>query len=51
MKLETDLKKIMEMAEKREDENWDFRSFLKGYDIESEELGSIDVVFKKRLYF
>jgi len=41
MKVETDLKKIKETAEKKEDENWEFRSFLKGYDIEVEELDSI----------
>ncbi len=41
MKIETDLKKIKETAEKKEDENWEFRSFLKGYDIEVEELDSI----------
>ena len=41
MKVETDLKKIKETAEKKEDENWEFRSFLKGYDIEVEELDSV----------
>ena len=41
MKIETDLKKIKETAQKKEDENWEFRSFLKGYDIEVEELDSI----------
>ncbi len=41
MKVETDLKKIKEAAEKREDENWEFRSFLKRYEIEVEELDSI----------
>ena len=41
MKVETDLKKIKETAKKKEDENWEFRSFLKGYDIEVEELDSI----------
>ena len=38
MKIETDLKVIKELAEKREDENWNFRMFLKGYDIEMEEM-------------
>ena len=38
---ETDLKKIKEVAEKKEDENWQFRSFLKGCDIEVEELDVI----------
>jgi len=32
MRLETDLTEIMKIAEKREEENWRFRSFLKGYD-------------------
>ena len=41
MKIETDLKKIKETAQKKEDENWEFRSFLKGYYIEVEELDSI----------
>ena len=41
MKVETDLKKIKETAEKKWDENWEFRSFLKGYDIEIKELDSI----------
>jgi hypothetical protein len=41
MKVETDLKKIKQTAMKNEDENWKFRSFLKGYDIEVEELDSI----------
>ena len=41
MKVETDLKKIKEIAQKKEDENWEFRSFLKGYDIKVEELDSI----------
>jgi len=38
MKVGTDLKKIKGTAEKKENENWDFRSFLKGYDIEVREL-------------
>jgi len=41
LKVETDLKKIKETAEKKWDENWEFRSFLKGYDIEVRELDSI----------
>ena len=41
MKVETDLKKIKETATIKEDENWKFRSFLKGYDIEVEELDSV----------
>ncbi|GAI43306.1 unnamed protein product [marine sediment metagenome] len=30
MKVETDLNKIKKTAEKKEDENWEFRSFLIG---------------------
>lgn len=41
MKIETDLKKIRETAKKKEDQNWKFRSFLIGYDIEVEELDSV----------
>ena len=41
MKVETDLKKIKKTAKKKNDENWKFRSFLKGYDIEVEELDAI----------
>jgi Fe-S-cluster containining protein len=41
MKVETDLKRIKKVAEKKWDENWEFRSFLKGYDIEVEELDAI----------
>ena len=41
MIVETDLKKIKEVVKKKGDENWEFRSFLKGYDIEVEELDSI----------
>ena len=41
MIVETDLKKIKKVTEKKRDENWEFRSFLKGYDIEIEELDSI----------
>ena len=41
MKIITDLNKIKELAEKREDENWDFRCFLKGYHIDMEELDEI----------
>ena len=38
MRLETDVKKMAEMARERFDENWRFRSFLKGYDAEVEEI-------------
>jgi len=41
MNIETDLKKIKETAQKKEDENWEFRSFLKGYCIEVVKLDSI----------
>jgi Fe-S-cluster containining protein len=41
MIIETDLKKIKKVVKKKEDENWEFRSFLRGYDIEVEELDSI----------
>ena len=41
IKVETDLKKKEQTAIKKEDANWKFRSFLKGYDIEVEELDSI----------
>ena len=41
MKVVTDLKMIKDAARKKEDENWEFRSFLKGYDIEVEELDAI----------
>lgn len=41
MKVETDLKIIKKAARKKWDENWEFRSFLKGYDIEVEELDAI----------
>ncbi len=39
--MNTDLKEIEKIAEEKEDENWEFRSFLKSYDIEIEELDSI----------
>lgn len=32
MKMETDLTKIKDQAREREDENWEFRTFLKGYE-------------------
>ena len=41
MEIETDLKVIKELAEKREDENWDFRRFLKGYHMDLEEMDEI----------
>lgn len=39
--MKTDLKEIARIAKSKENENWKFRSFLKGYDIEIEELDSI----------
>ena len=41
MRVETDLKKIKEIGAKKRDENCEFRSFLKGYDLEVEELDAI----------
>ena len=39
--METNLKEIERASELKKDENWEFRSFLKGYDIPLEELDSI----------
>lgn len=39
--METDLEKIKLIGKKKEDENWKFRSYLKGLDIEEEELDKI----------
>jgi Fe-S-cluster containining protein len=41
MKLETDLKIIKKLSEKNDEENWNFRSFLKGYDATIEEIDAI----------
>ena len=41
MKVEIDLEKIKLIGKQKEDENWRFRSFLKGLDIEEEELDKI----------
>lgn len=41
MKLETDLNKIKTLSKKNDQKNWDFRSFLKGYDATIEEIDSI----------
>jgi len=41
MKLQTDPKVVAELAAEREDANWRFRSFLKGVDLEIEELDAI----------
>lgn len=40
--METDLNKIKKLSKKKEDENWDFRSFLKGCNIPSEEIDVIE---------
>lgn len=39
--METDLNKIKELSKKKEDENWEFRSFLKGCGISSKKIDSI----------
>jgi Fe-S-cluster containining protein len=39
--METDLNKIKKLSMKKEDENWEFRSFLKRCDVPSEEIDSI----------
>ena len=39
--MEKSLKEIARIAKEKEDENWEFRSFLKSYDVEIEDLGSI----------
>ncbi|MBU0756149.1 MAG: YkgJ family cysteine cluster protein [Planctomycetes bacterium] len=41
MKLQTDPKVVAKLAEEREAPNWRFRSFLKGIDLEIEELDAI----------
>jgi len=41
MKVEIDLEKIKLIGKQKEDENWKFRSYLKGLDIEEEELDRI----------
>jgi Fe-S-cluster containining protein len=41
MKLQTDPKVVTKLAEEREDANWRFRTFLKGVDLEIEELDAI----------
>jgi hypothetical protein len=37
----TDLNKIKKLSEKNDRENWDFRAFLKAYDVDIEEMDSI----------
>lgn len=41
MKLQTDPKVVAKFAQEREDANWRFRSFLKGVDLDVEELDAI----------
>ena len=41
VKLETDLARIREIAKQKEDQNWRFRSFLKGYDGPARRIDSI----------
>jgi hypothetical protein len=36
--METNLKKIERISKLKKDENWEFRAFLKGYDIPLEDL-------------
>jgi Fe-S-cluster containining protein len=47
--METDLNKIKKLSKKKEDENWEFRSFLKRCDIPSEEIDSIVHRLYKRI--
>ncbi len=39
--METNINKIKKLSREKEDENWEFRSFLKGYDISIEKTDSI----------
>jgi hypothetical protein len=41
MKLEINLNKIKKLSEKNDRENWNFRSFLKGYDATIKEMDAI----------
>jgi Fe-S-cluster containining protein len=41
MEIEKDISNIKKTAQLKEEENWDFRSFLKSLDMESEELDTI----------
>ena len=41
MRLESDPDVVKRLAEEREEENWQFRSFLKGIDLKTEELDAI----------
>ena len=39
--IETDVDRIKHLSKQKEDENWDFRSFLKWCDMPPEEIDSI----------
>ena len=41
MSIEKDIEKVKRLADEKEDENWKFRTFLKGHDMEIEELDSL----------
>ena len=41
MHIERDLERIAQLAKEREDENWEFRSFLKFHDLDSDALDAI----------
>ena len=41
MHIETDIERVRELAEAKEDQNWRFRTFLKGVDLSVKELDSI----------
>jgi len=41
MYIETNIERVRELAEAKEDQNWRFRTFLKGVDLSVKELDSI----------
>jgi hypothetical protein len=41
MHIETDIERVRELVEAKEDQNWRFRTFLKGVDLSVKELDSI----------
>jgi len=41
VRIETDVDRVKELAARREDENWQFRVFLKGIDLSTEQLDAI----------
>ena len=49
MKIETDLNIIKELSEKNDQENWDFRAFLKGYNATLEEMDAIAHELNQRI--